>query len=40
MRKIFFSIAWLAAVMPAQAATAPKPSIAGMEQLPVVTLQP
>ena len=40
MRKIFLSVLLLAAVMPAQAATAPKPSIVKMEQLPVLTLQP
>ena len=40
MKKRLLSIALLAASLPAQAATAPKPSIASLQQLPVVTLQP
>ena len=40
MKKIFFSVALLAAALPAEAATAPKPSIASFQQLPVVTMQP
>jgi thiol:disulfide interchange protein len=40
MKKTLLFIAFLAAVLPAQAATAPKPSIANLQQLPVVTLQP
>jgi Thioredoxin-like len=40
MKKIFLSIALLAAVLPAQAVTAPKPSIANLQQLPVVTMRP
>jgi thiol:disulfide interchange protein len=40
MRKLLFSAALLAMALPAQAATAPKPSIASFQQLPVVTTQP
>jgi thiol:disulfide interchange protein len=40
MKKIFLSVLLLAAALPAQAATAPKPSIANLQQLPVVTMQP
>ena len=40
MRRAVISILLLAVVLPAQAATAPKPSIANLQQLPVVTLQP
>ena len=39
MRKILIALALIAA-FPAQAATAPKPSIASFQQLPVVTMQP
>jgi thiol:disulfide interchange protein len=37
---MILSVALLAVVSPAQAATAPKPSIASFQQLPVVTMQP
>jgi len=40
MRKALLCIALLAMTLPAQAATAPKPSIASFQQLPVVTMQP
>ena len=40
MRKALLSIALLAMTLPAQAATAPKPSIASFQQLPVITMQP
>ena len=39
MRKLLIPLLLLAAI-PAQAATAPKPSIASFQQLPVVTMQP
>lgn len=39
MRKLLVPLLLLAAI-PAQAATAPKPSIASFQQLPVVTMQP
>jgi len=39
MRKLLLPLMLLAA-MPAHAATAPKPSIASFQQLPVVTMQP
>ena len=39
MKKILVPLLLLAAI-PAQAATAPKPSIASFQQLPVVTMQP
>ncbi len=40
MKRAVISILLLAVVIPVQAATAPKPSIANLQQLPVVTLQP
>lgn len=40
MKRAVISTLLLAVVIPAQAATAPKPSIANLQQLPVVTLQP
>ena len=40
MKKILLSVALLVAIPAAQAATAPKPSIATLQQLPVVTMQP
>ncbi|HWU55099.1 MAG TPA: thioredoxin family protein [Rhizomicrobium sp.] len=40
MKKALFYIALLAMALPVQAATAPKPSIASFQQLPVVTMQP
>ena len=40
MRKLLFSTLVLAMTLPAWAATAPKPSIASFQQLPVVTMQP
>ncbi|HEX2759419.1 MAG TPA: thioredoxin family protein [Rhizomicrobium sp.] len=40
MRKLLLSAALLAMALPAQAATAPKPSIASFQQLPVITMQP
>jgi len=40
MKKICLSIALLTAILQAQAATAPKPSIANLQQLPVVTMRP
>ena len=39
MKKLLIALSLLAA-LPAQAATAPKPSIASFQQLPVVTMQP
>jgi thiol:disulfide interchange protein len=40
MRKLLLAILLAAVILPAQAATAPKPSIASLQQLPVLTLQP
>ena len=40
MKNILLPIFLLAAALPAAAATAPKPSIATLEQLPVLTMQP
>jgi len=40
MKKILLSILLLTAALPALAATAPKPSIATLEKLPVLTMQP
>ena len=40
MKKILFPFLLLTAALPAAAATAPKPSIATLEQLPVLTMQP
>ena len=39
MKKLLIALCLMAA-LPAQAATAPKPSIASFQQLPVVTMQP
>ena len=39
MKKLWIALCLMGA-LPAQAATAPKPSIAGFQQLPVVTMQP
>jgi hypothetical protein len=40
VKKLCLALALLAASLPGQAATAPKPSIASFQQLPVVTMQP
>jgi thiol:disulfide interchange protein len=40
MKKTLIGIVLLAAMLPVQAATPPKPSVTSFQQLPVVTLQP